>query len=259
MEDLSNENIIHVKENGIEYLQFKKLLQYNDRLVHCYTLKPIDLKQKTKDDENYKLICNALGLNFDNVIMPNQTHTKNVAVAYMNSKSSDFPNVDGLITNEKNKVLSAVFADCTSLFFYDPVNNAIGNIHSGWRGTVQKIGKVTVEKMMKEYGTNPSDLICCIGPTIRQCHFEIEDDVMEIFMKSFNDKTIIKKGALIDGKQKYFADSVKANINMLKQCGLKEENIIDSGICTVCNNKFLHSYRCEKNLSGRNGAIMSLI
>ena len=45
---------------------------------------------------------------------------------------------------------------------------------------------------------------------------------------------------------------------MLKECGLKEENIIDSGICTVCNNDLLHSYRTEKDKAGRNAAIMEL-
>jgi hypothetical protein len=38
--DLSNENIIHVKDGDIEYIQFKRLLEYKDKLVHAYTLKP---------------------------------------------------------------------------------------------------------------------------------------------------------------------------------------------------------------------------
>lgn len=258
MIDLSNENVIHVRKDGIEFLQFRKLLQYSDKLTHCYTLKPIDLKEKYKDDINYKKICNALDLDFNNVVMPNQTHTNNVGIVYKESQSHDFKETDGLITNEKNKVLSAVFADCTSLFLYDPVKNAIGNIHSGWKGTVKEIGCVAVEKMQKEYGTNPENLICCIGPTIRKCHFEVEDDVKDIFLNVFKDKSIITNDGIINGKNKYHIDSVKANINMLKKCGLKDENIIDSGICTVCNNEILHSYRCEREFSGRNGAIIAI-
>lgn len=174
-------------------------------------------------------------------------------------RASNFDEVDGLITDKKNKALSLYFADCTALFLYDPIKNVIGDIHSGWRGTVQKIGMVAVQKMQEEYNCNPEDIICCIGPTIRQCHFQVEKDVKDLFMQAFNDESIIKVGEVVDGKQKYYIDAVKANINMMKSCGLKEENIIDSGICTVCNSDILHSYRTEKQNAGRNAAIMCLI
>ena len=124
--------------------------------------------------------------------------------------------------------------------------DAIGNIHSGWRGTVKRIGEVAINKMVQEYGTNPSDLICCIGPTIRNCHFEVEDDVKKIFENTFRDNQIIEGHGVIDGKNKYHIDAVKAITEMLLDCGLKSENIIDSGICTVCYNNLLHSYRSEK-------------
>ncbi|MBR2744523.1 MAG: peptidoglycan editing factor PgeF [Clostridia bacterium] len=258
MKDLTNESVIHVRKDGVQFLQFRKLLEYSDKIIHCYTLKPIDIKGKSKDDENYKMICNALELDYNNVVIPFQTHTNNVDIVLKDSESGEFPETDGLITNEKNKILCASFADCTSLYLYDPVKNAIGNIHSGWRGTVAKIGKVAVEKMTKEFGSNPEDLICCIGPTIRQCHFEVEDDVKNLYMDAFGDESIIKKADIVNGKQKYFIDSVAAITKMLKQCGLKSENIIDSGICTVCNNDVLHSYRSEWNLSGRNASIICL-
>lgn len=259
MKDLSNESVIHVIKDGIEFLQFRRLLEYKDKIQHCYTLKKLNIKNASKESDDYKKICNALNLDNENIVHPKQTHTNIVEVVNENNSSSDFIEVDGLITNQKNKTLSLAFADCTSIFLYDPIKNVIGDIHSGWKGTVQKIGEVAVKKMISEYGCNPEDIIACIGPTIRKCHFEVEDDVKDIFMKSFNDESIIKKDVIKDGKQKYYIDSVTANINMLKKCGLKEENIIDSGICTVCNSDILHSYRTEKNESGRNGAIISLI
>lgn len=259
MKDLSNENVIHVKKDGIQYLQFRKLLEYKDKITHCYTLKDFDLKNKSKDSNDYKKICKELNINNENIIHPKQTHTNIVKVVNENNTSSDFIEVDGLITNQKNKILSLVFADCTSLFLYDPTKNVIGNIHSGWKGTVQKIGKIAIQKMQTEYNCNPPDIICCIGPTIRKCHFEVEDDVKDIFMNNFNDESIIQKTEIKDGKQKYHIDTVKANVNMLKECGLKEENIIDSGICTVCNNDLLHSYRIGKDKAGRNAAIIGLV
>ena len=257
--DLSNNEVIHVKKDGIEYLQFRRLLQYKG-LVHAYSLKPIDIKGKTKDDESFVKLCNALGLDNTKIVAPIQTHTNTVEVALEDSKSSDFDNVDGLVTSVKNKVLSACFADCNSLFLYDPVKNVIGNIHSGWRGTVAKIGKVAVHKMIDEFGCNPKDIICCTGPSIRACHFEVEDDVKNIFMEVFhNDEALVKKSTIKDGKQKYYIDCILAIKKTLIDCGLIDENIVDCGICTVCNSNVLHSYRTLFDKAGRNCSLMSLV
>lgn len=257
--DLSNDNVIHVKKDGVEFIQFRKLLEYKSKLVHAYTLKPINLRNKNKEDDDYVKICNALGLDSNSVIHPSQTHTNNVGVVISNSKSSDFPDTDGIITNEKNKILSAVFADCNSIFLYDPVKNVIGDIHSGWRGTVSKIGEVAVNKMVSTYGCKPEDIICCLGPSIRQCHFEVDEDVKNIFIDSFHDESIVKLGTVKEGKQKYYVDSVEAIKESMRICGLKTKNIIDCGICTVCNCDILHSHRSEKDKAGRNGALMCLI
>lgn len=257
--DLSNENIIHVKDGEIEYIQFKRLLEYKDKLIHAYTLKPLDLKGKDKNDINYVKICKSLGLDNENVIKPIQTHTNNVGIVLENSESEDFQDIDGLITDVKIKVLSAVFADCNSLLLYDPVKNVIGNIHSGWRGTVSKIGEVAIKKMVDTYGCSPADIICCIGPSIRQCHFEVDEDIKDIFLDVFKDESIISFGEIKDGKQKYYVDAIKAIKNMLMCCGLKQENIVDCGICTLCNKDILHSYRAERSNAGRNCSIMCLV
>lgn len=257
--DLSNENIIHIKDGDIEYIQFRRLLDYKDKLAHAYTLKPFDFKDKAKNDINYVKICNALGLNNQDVVKPIQTHTNNVEAVVDGSLSNDFSGIDGLVTNLKNKVLSAVFADCNSLLLYDPVKNVIGNIHSGWRGTVSKIGEVALNKMVDVYGCNLGDIICCIGPSIRQCHFEVEGDVKDIFLETFKDESIVKNGEIKDGKQKYYIDAVGAIKKMLIKCGLRPDNIVDCGICTLCNKDILHSYRAAKGDAGRNVSIMCLI
>lgn len=163
----------------------------------------------------------------------------------------------GLLTKEKNELLSLTFADCTPIYLYDEKKNIIGNIHSGWKGTLNKIGKIAVEKMIKDYNSNPEDIIVCIGPTIRKCHFEVDEDVKDMFKKSFGD-SIISIGDIKEGKQKYYIDTAMANMNMMKELGLKEENIIDSGICTVCNCDIIHSYRVDKKMAGRNTALMMI-
>lgn len=117
--------------------------------------------------------------------------------------------------------------------------------------------------MIQEYQSNPKDIICCICPCIKQCCFEVEEEVKELFAKEYSNlnhmEQIIKKGKTIEGKQKYYIDTTEINRQLLKQVGLKEENIIDSGICTMCHPEQFHSYRVDKEKSGRNAAVISLV
>ena len=170
--------------------------------------------------------------------------------------------MDGLITNKDEVVLATTNADCILLMFYDPNKNVIANIHSGWRGTFQKIAINTVNKMIKEYNCDPQDIICCICPSIRKCHFEVEDDVkdmcVEIFGYTNKTNEFIKNNGVKDGKNKWLVDTIMINKIMLKEIGLVAENIIDCDICSVCNKEFIHSYRAEGAVYGLGTAIISL-
>ena len=229
MKDLSNENIVHVKSGNIEYLQFKKLLEYKDILTHCFTLRDLDFSgfdkyeaNKEKVEDSYQKVCKEFNIKYKNLCRPKQTHTDVVELIEDGDEGiyrEKFFDVDGLVTNKKNKALVFCFADCTPLLFYDPVKKVIANVHSGWRGTLQTIGKNAVNKMIKEFGCKPEDIICCIGPTI---------------------------------------NTVEINKNILLNMGLIEENIIDSKICSVCDEDKIHSYRAHGEKSGRNITIMEL-
>ena len=274
MQDLSNDVIVHRKKNGIEYLQFKRLLEYPE-IVHCYTLRANDFdiagndtyeEKKTIVDKNYTKLVDVLQLSKETILRPYQTHTNTVKrIDEKASGISIFPeeltNVDGLITNKTDIVFSLSFADCTPIYLYDPVKKVIGDIHSGWKGTLTRIGKVAVEKMIKEYECNPKDIICCIGPCIKKCHFEVSKDVADSFRKEFCKMKDIDEIITCTNKeeQKYVIDTARINQNMMKEAGLLEENIIYSEICTVCNVDYIHSYILDKEKSGRNTDILWLI
>ncbi len=257
-----NEKLVCIKENDIQYIQFKKLLKY-PQIKHCYTLKNLNFPPIYKDEKtlknSYKKICDCLNLDENKIVKPHQTHTSNVEVV---NEVINFQDVDGVLTNKEEIVLVTTSADCISLLMFDPVKKVIGSIHSGWRGTLQGIAKEAVLKMIEKYESNPEDIICCICPSIRSCHFEVDEDVKDLFYEKYKNlqqiNNIIKKTKIKDGKQKYTIDTVLINICLLKKLGLKEENIIDSNICTVCNKNNFHSYRAEKENSGRNAAIISI-
>ena len=278
MQDLSNENIIHIKKDNIEYIQFRKLLEYPE-LVHCYTLSAYGFDiagndtYKQKRDilySNFEKLAKALEIQANTIIRPYQTHTNIVETIDNNwyenheKKISIFPkeltNVDGLITNITDITFSLGFADCTPLYLYDPVKKVIGDIHSGWKGTLQRIGEIAIKKMIDKYYCNPKDIICCIGPCIKKCHFEVSKDVADLFKEEFCEMEDINEiiTCINDLEQKYVIDTTRINQNMLREAGLLKENIIDSGICTVCNSKYMHSYRAYKEKAGRNTAILGL-
>ena len=167
---------------------------------------------------------------------------------------------DGTITNKSNIILASTSADCILLLFFDPVKKVIANTHSGWKGTIQRIAVNTVRKMVQEYGCNPKDIICCICPSIRKCHFQVRKDVEKLFRDEFKDLQEINE--IIEEEipnETWKIDTVEINKLILKNAGLKPENIIDSGLCSVCNSNLIHSYRAEKEQFGLNSAVIELL
>ena len=273
--DLSNEGIIHTKKEICEYIQFRKLLQYSDVISHGYVIgldknfrtakvggAKLSREEFDKAVYSYKTICNELELDYNDIVKTNQTHSDNVKI--INEKvSKDEPDfevykeTDGLLTDKSNLVLSTTNADCILLIFFDPVKKVIANVHSGWKGTLQRISVKTVEKMKKEYGCNPNDIICCMCPSIRKCHFEVDRDVYKMFEGEFNNFKQIDE--IVEQKNdKWHIDTILINRIILKEAGLLEENIIDSGICSVCNKDIIHSFRAEGVSYGLSTAIISL-
>lgn len=266
-QNLFNKETVIIKNENIKYMQFKKLLKYKN-IKHCFTLKPTDVgsndtyrTMKSIADKNYKDICNLLKLDSSNIVRPYQTHTNNVKK--ITNEVGIFPeelqDVDGLITRENNKILSLTFADCTPIYLYDKQKNIIGNIHSGWQGTVKKTAKYAIIKMKKEFNSDPKDIVCVIGPTIRKCHFEVQKDVKDIFYNTFKYmKNIDKIIEFNKNTNSYFIDTVEINKELLKEEGILEENIVDSGICTYCNSNIIHSYRKEGKEAGRSTALICI-
>ena len=211
---------------------------------------------------NHEIIAEAIGFDAHNIVASRQTHTTNVRVVSKEDcgkgvyKERDYDDVDGMITNEINIVLATYFADCVPLYIVDTKNKAIGLSHSGWRGTVGKIGQVTLEKMNEQYGTKPEDTVVCIGPSICQNCYEISLDVAEEFMKAFPNH---KEEILIDkGNDKFLLDLWECNRIIFEEAGVLPENINLPDLCTCCNSEFLFSHRATNGKRGNLAAFLSL-
>lgn len=213
-------------------------------------------------EENYRRLAEALEVEYGSFVFSDQTHTTNVIRVGKEDAGNGilrerrYSDVDGMITNEADVTLVTFYADCVPLYFVDPVHRAIGLSHSGWRGTVGRMGKVTLEKMQQEFGTNPADVICAIGPSICQDCYEVSEDVAEAFAKEFagrEGEILINKG-----NGKYQLDLWKANEIVLTEAGVLLEHLSVTNFCTCCNPKLLFSHRASQGKRGNLAAVMAL-
>ena len=213
--------------------------------------------------ENYRRMGKALGVDTERMVLSYQTHTTNVKLVTKEDagkgivKERDYEDVDGLITNIPGITLVTFYADCVPLYFLDPIHQAIGLSHSGWRGTVKRMGEVTVKKMEEAFGTKAEDVIACIGPSICKECYEVGSEVAQEFMKRFDKK---HWGDILTEKKdgKYMLDLWRANEIVLLEAGIKQENIQITDICTHCNSDLLFSHRTTGNERGNLAAFLGL-
>ena len=172
-------------------------------------------------------------------------------------RERDYTDVDGLITNVPGITLVTFYADCVPLYFVDPVRRAIGLSHSGWRGTVNRMGRVTVEAMGKAFGSDPKDIVACIGPSICRDCYEVGPEVAEAFENAFEPA---KHSEILEEKPdgKFLLDLWRANAIVMEEAGILPERIHVTDICTHCNPELLYSHRRTGERRGNLCAFLSL-
>ncbi|MDD3360054.1 MAG: peptidoglycan editing factor PgeF [Hespellia sp.] len=205
--------------------------------------------------ENYRRFAKAIGVSTEDLVLSQQTHTTNVRVITEEdrgngmTKPQEFHDVDGMVTDVPGLCLVTFYADCVPLYFLDPVKKVIGLSHSGWRGTVGKIGKVTIEKMSEQYGSEPSDILAAVGPSVCQDCYEVSEDVIarfrEHYEKQYWDELFYKKE-----NGHYQLNLWRANEIVFLQAGILPEHIAVSNVCTHCNSDVLYSHRTMGNERG---------
>lgn len=182
---------------------------------------------------------------YSNYIYPQQTHSDHVEIV---DERLEYPDTDGLIVTQKNIPIALRFADCTPIIFYD-TENKIGAIsHAGWRGTAQKIGPKTIEKMRIKFDTKSENVIAIIGPAIGLCCYEVSDEVRGKLLETITDTTNLTNGKNVDLKQ--------INKRQLEEFGVTKIDVCP--YCTSCDNDLFYSYRKENGTQERHYAMLML-
>lgn len=261
----------------------------DEGLVAFFTTRDLPLKAGEREDlieeieNNKKLLCEELNIPFENLIIPQQTHSDNVRIAKCKVQSAKcYKDTDALIANEPNVVLALNFADCVPILFYDPIKKVIAAAHAGWRGTAVQIGVKTVQKMVEEFSCKPSDIIAAIGPAIGNCCFEAKEDVLSQLAESINIEAPSKqnfslqsrvglpthqhetnnvlmappKDEISNAVSDNHADLKLINKLQLLACGIEKIDVCE--YCTSCQSELFFSYRKEKGNTARHSAVILL-
>lgn len=213
--------------------------------------------------QNYKIVCSNIGINQDDLVFGQLTHNDNIRFVTSIDKGKgitkelDYTDIDGLITHEVNVPLVMTFADCVPIYFLDPVNKVVAIAHSGWRGTVKKIGEKVISDMIMRYNSNIDNIIIAIGPSIGGCCFEVGKEVYDEFCSM--DCLPLDNWVSKTKTDKYFIDMWKVIENMFLKIGVKPQNITIADICTKCNSDIFFSHRATNGKRGSMAGIISLI
>lgn len=219
--------------------------------------------QEERVRENFRRIAAAIGFQTGDMVFSRQTHTTNIRVVTEKdrgkgfAKPMDYDDVDGLMTNVPGLVLVTFYADCVPLYFVDPVHRAVALVHSGWRGTVGKIGLRAVEMMNRFYGSKPEELTAAIGPSICSECYEVSEDVADQFAQTFGapgTERILRS----KGNKKYQLDLWTANEIVLQEAGIRREHLTTAEICTCCQHQVLFSHRATNGRRGNLAAFLGI-
>ena len=219
--------------------------------------------------ENIRLFSESAGFRSEDIVMPRQCHTTNVRIVGKADRGCGVnapgcvDEIDGQITNEDNVVLYCLGADCVPVFIIDTEKRVVAASHAGWKGTVDNIVKVTVERMVSEFGCNSKNIKAVIGPSICVDCYEVGSEVAEKFINAYsgliNEEelyNIIVRPASGDinnnPTDKFYLNLWEANKINLINAGLAPESIEISGYCTKCHPDMLFSHRFHGDKRGVN-------
>ncbi|RJQ52780.1 MAG: peptidoglycan editing factor PgeF [Nitrospiraceae bacterium] len=186
----------------------------------------------------------------DKIYLPVQKHTNRIQVLEDDTAKET---ADAVVTDRKNIFIGVLIADCVPVLLHDNNTGVIGAVHAGWRGTAGRILKETISVMQDRFGSSPDDISIAIGPSIRQCSYEVDEDVKASVQEATGEGDYYRREG-----NKYYIDLSSANRMQALSMRIPPRNIWQSGECTFCNPDRFYSYRRSKGSNGRQGGFIGI-
>jgi YfiH family protein len=195
-------------------------------------------------------LAQELNISAQNIYLPLQRHTDSIHIFDGDMK----PTVaDAVITGKKDVLIGVIVADCVPILLFDPSQEVIAAVHAGWRGTADGILEKTIDRMESNFGCRSDEMLIAIGPSIRQCSYEVGEDVKEAVEKKTGEGEYFTNRG-----EKYHIDLSIANRLQAVNSGVVDAHIWQSKECTYCNPSKYHSYRYSGASSGRQGGFIGM-
>ena len=212
--------------------------------------------------ENYRIVCRDLGISEENLVCVHGNHgvvvkrvgEQNRGDGFLKPYSAEAEYFDGMWTDTPNVCMSTVHADCTPVYFLDPVQKIVCLCHSGWRGTVDGIIKNATGILM-EQGCDPANILAAIGPCIKHCCFEVHADVKERVEAAYPGLPCIQPA---EQKGKFHVDILMCAAYDLYLAGIRADHVTIADLCTCCSEDIRHSFRRDNRLGGAMSAFLQL-
>jgi len=211
---------------------------------------------------NRETVAHDLGFALEQMVCCEQVHGSRVAVVKAEDAGrgakvyrESLPGFDAMVTDCPGIFLTEFYADCIPLYFFDPVRRAVGLAHSGWKGTIGGVAQATVATMQDAFGCRLENISAFIGPGIGPECFAVDQDRLGLVERAF---TFSREIIYPNEGNGHVWDLPLTNRMILRQRGLKPENISGCNICTACHQDQFFSYRGARGITGRMAAVIGL-
>ena len=209
-------------------------------------------------DAEWTAVAQSLGA--DRLRLVKQVHgIRAIVVRRGESPPATRPQGDIIVSDDPGVAIGVRVADCAPLLLHDLVRHAVGAAHAGWRGTAAGAAGSVVRAMQQAFGSRSSDLVAAIGPCLGACCGEVGPEVVDAFRAGGAGPALLAAWFTPGIADRSFLDLERANRDQLEAAGVRPEAIFGSGLCTKTHLARLHSYRGDRDASGRMvGAIRAI-
>lgn len=253
------------KKHSIEYFE-SSLLNGCDFLTHAFCTRiggtseddyaSLNISFREGDMEgrvlqNWHRLSMAFAVPIDQFLTLNQVHGDAIFVIkpFGDYYPADVtPDYDAIVTTRNNLAICIKTADCVPILIADRAKKIIAAVHAGWKGTALEITAKVIRLLTDKYRCSPQDMLAAIGPSIGRCCFEVNEDTADNFLKHKNHEDFLFPGAR---PNTWMVDLPEANRRQLAGCGVPEDNIDVSGLCTCCRQDLFFSHRGSGGITGR--------
>jgi polyphenol oxidase len=253
------------KKHSIEYFE-SSFLSGCDFLTHAFctrlggtseddyaslniSFREGDLESKVL--QNWNRLAMAFAIPLENFLTLNQVHGDDIFVIkpFGDYLSADVAlNYDAIVTTRDNLAICIKTADCVPVFIVDRAKKIIAAVHAGWKSTALEISAKVIRLLYDKYGSSPRDILTAIGPSIGQCCFEVDEATANAFLKQKDHEAFLFAGERLN---KWIVDLPESNRRQIINCGIPEENIDVSNLCTSCRQDLFFSHRGSGGITGR--------